>query len=157
MFFFDLELHVRLSQHCYGHVKPIFVHILLPINDISSSWIVKVGRMTTKYFMINLHEYYLAKLGFKLATPWSAVRHAYCYLLHYGARLKVTNKILLVSQDTVYFLPLTLKLPITTTAVCFVICCHFCKQCGPRSDCSSRSSLIWVHTVCLYAKIGLKS
>ena len=34
---------------------------------------------------------------------------------------------------------------------------HFCKQCGPRSDCSSRSSLIRVHTVCLYAKIGLKS
>ena len=32
----------------------------------------------------------------------------------------------------------------------------FAKQCGPRSDCSSRSSLIWVHTVCLYAKIGLK-
>ena len=30
---------------------------------------------------------------------------------------------------------------------------HFCKQCGPRSDCSSRSSLIWVHTVCLYAKV----
>ena len=27
-----------------------------------------------------------------------------------------------------------------------------CKQCGPRSDCSFRSSLIWVHTVCLYAK-----
>ena len=29
---------------------------------------------------------------------------------------------------------------------------HCCKQCGPRSDCSFRSSLIWVHTVCLYAK-----
>ena len=34
---------------------------------------------------------------------------------------------------------------------------HFCKQCGPRSDCSFRSSLIRVHTVCLYAKICLKS
>ena len=45
---------------------------------------------------------------------------------------------------------------------------HTGKQCGPRSDCSCRSSLIWVHTVCrssliwvhtvcLYAKIGLKS
>ena len=34
---------------------------------------------------------------------------------------------------------------------------YFCKQCGPRSDCSFRSSLIWVHTVCWYAKIGLKS
>ena len=26
------------------------------------------------------------------------------------------------------------------------------KQCGPRSDCSSWSSLIWVHTVCLSAQ-----
>ena len=29
-------------------------------------------------------------------------------------------------------------------------------NCGPRSDCSYRGSLTWVHTVCLYAKIGLK-
>ena len=29
---------------------------------------------------------------------------------------------------------------------------HFCKQCGPRLDCFIR-----VHTVSLYAKIGLKS
>ena len=56
---------------------------------------------------------------------------------------------------------LTLKLPITTIVVCYVVACdfksHFCKQCGPRSDCSCRSSLIKVHTVCLYANIGLKS
>ena len=25
---------------------------------------------------------------------------------------------------------------------------HTGKECGPRSDCSSRSSLIWVHTIC---------
>ena len=41
----------------------------------------------------------------------------------------------------------------------YVVCCiflrtfqtyflHIGKQCGPRSDCSLRSSLIWVHTVC---------
>ena len=24
------------------------------------------------------------------------------------------------------------------------------KQCGPRSDCSYRSSLFWVHAVCFY-------
>ena len=29
---------------------------------------------------------------------------------------------------------------------------HFCKQSGPRSDCSFRSSLIRVHIVCRYAK-----
>ena len=29
------------------------------------------------------------------------------------------------------------------------------KQCGPRSDCSFKSSLIRVYTVCLYAEISL--
>ena len=28
------------------------------------------------------------------------------------------------------------------------------KQCGFRSDCSSRSSLIWIRIVCLYAEIS---
>ena len=28
------------------------------------------------------------------------------------------------------------------------------KQCGPRSDCSSMSSLIWDHSVCRYAEIS---
>ena len=56
---------------------------------------------------------------------------------------------------------LTLKLPSQQLSSALSSACdfksHFCKQCGPRSDCFSRSSLIWVHTVCLYAKIGLKS
>ena len=29
------------------------------------------------------------------------------------------------------------------------------KPCGPRSDCSCRSSLIWVYTVCLYASVKI--
>ena len=59
------------------------------------------------------------------------------------------------------YVPLTLKLPIKTIASALSSACdfksHFCKQCGPRSDSFSRSSLIRVHTVCMYAKIGLKS
>ena len=52
---------------------------------------------------------------------------------------------------------LTLKAPITTIIVSALSSAsyfksHCCKQCGPRSDCSSRRSLIWVHTVCLFAK-----
>ena len=53
-------------------------------------------------------------------------------------------------------LALTLKAPITTIVSALSSACdfksHFCKQCGPRSDCSFRNSLIWVHTVCRYAK-----
>ena len=51
--------------------------------------------------------------------------------------------------------PLTLNAPISTKVVCFsrlLICLRslYGKQCGPRSDCSYRSSLFWVHTVCFY-------
>ena len=57
-------------------------------------------------------------------------------------------------QISLHESPLTLKAPITTIVVCVAdyFKSHCCKQCGSRSDCSFRSSLIWVHTVCLYAK-----
>ena len=29
----------------------------------------------------------------------------------------------------------------------------YCKQYGPRSDCSLRSTLIWIHSVCFHNKI----
>ena len=50
---------------------------------------------------------------------------------------------------------LTLNAPIATKVVCFshLLKCErrlYGKQCGPRSDCSYRSSLFWVHTVCFY-------
>ena len=54
---------------------------------------------------------------------------------------------------------LTLKLPIITIVICFVICLWFLKVIFANSvdpDQTTRS-LIRVHTVCLYAKIGLKS
>ena len=52
-------------------------------------------------------------------------------------------------------LTLTLKAPIASKVVCFsrlLKCLRslYNKQCGPRSDCSYRSSLIWVHPVCFY-------
>ena len=50
---------------------------------------------------------------------------------------------------------LTLKVPIATKVVCFsrlLKCLRslYGKQCGPRSDCSYRSSLFWVHAVRFY-------
>ena len=50
---------------------------------------------------------------------------------------------------------LTLNAPIATKIVCFsrlLKCLRslYGKQCGPRSDCSYRSSLFWVHAVCFY-------
>ena len=50
---------------------------------------------------------------------------------------------------------LTRKAPIATKVVCFsrlLKCLRslYYKQCGPRSDCSYRSSLFRVHAVCFY-------
>ena len=50
---------------------------------------------------------------------------------------------------------LTLNASIATKVVCFsrLLKCFrslYGKQCGPRSDCSYRSSLFWVHAVCFY-------
>ena len=50
---------------------------------------------------------------------------------------------------------LTLNAPIATKVVCFsrlLKCLRslYGKQCGSRSDCSYRSSLYWINTVCFY-------
>ena len=50
---------------------------------------------------------------------------------------------------------LTLNAPIATKVVCFsrlLKCLRsiYDKQCGPRSDCSVKSSLFWVHAVGFY-------
>ena len=50
---------------------------------------------------------------------------------------------------------LTLIAPITTKVICFsrlpkCLRSLFGNQCGPRSDCSYRSSLFWNHAVCFY-------
>ena len=52
---------------------------------------------------------------------------------------------------------LTLNAPIAAKVVCFsrlLKCLRslYGKQCGPRSNCSYRSSLFWVHAVCLYTE-----
>ena len=51
---------------------------------------------------------------------------------------------------------LTLNAPIAMKVICFsrlLKCLRslYGKQCGPRSDCSYRSRLFWVHTVCFYS------
>ena len=54
----------------------------------------------------------------------------------------------------VYQFPLTLKLPITLIVICFVICLSFLQTVWTQIR---LLNLINVHTVCLHAKIALKS
>ena len=66
-------------------------------------------------------------------------------------------KLISTSRKWHYIHELTLNAPIATKVVCFshlLKCLRslYGKQCGPRSDCSYRSSLVWVHTVCFYTQ-----
>ena len=75
-----------------------------------------------------------------------------CHVIHLAT--DDSNKVF----QSYLVLKLALKEPITTKVVCFS-CLLKClrnlydKQCGPRSDCSHRSSLIWVHPVCFYVML----
>ena len=67
------------------------------------------------------------------------------------SKLKHLKQRYLKKRDNI----LTLNVPIATKVVCFsrlLECLRslYGKQCGPRSDCSYRSSLFWVHAVCFY-------
>ena len=88
----------------------------------------------------------LTKSQFKVLNGIASMRQCHwgpCNLMHYLVKRPKYRAIT----------PLTLNAPITSKVVCFS---HLLKclrslygiQCGPRSDCSYRSSLFWVHTVC---------
>ena len=82
-----------------------------------------------------------------------------CYTLMFSSACAVSGWSFLssnfASPSTLPISALTLNAPIATKVVCFsrlLKCLRslYGKQCGPRSDCSYRSSLIWVLTVCFY-------
>ena len=113
--------------------------------------------ITLKMIMTAAAENILISLVF--SSPSQRLRMSYCdYLPSMTSFLKPLCQF---SSNFMWRLLLTLKVPITTIVTALSSAgyfkSHFCKQCGPRSDCSLRSSLIWVHTICLYAKTGLKS
>ena len=61
----------------------------------------------------------------------------------------------LLSFAAVLIGALRVNAPIATKVVCFSRLLKYLRslygeQCGPRSDCSYRSSLFWVHAVCFY-------
>ena len=75
-----------------------------------------------------------------------------------GFKLFVMNsKILqqMTNLSTLVLKVLILNAPIATRVVCFFhllkcLSSLYGKQCGPRSDCSNRSSLFWALAVCFY-------
>ena len=76
-------------------------------------------------------------------------------ILAFGSRPDGESRLLCLS--VIYGKVLTLYAPISTNVVCFsrlLKCLRslYGKQCGPRSDCSYRSSLFSVHAICFYIK-----
>ena len=115
-------------------------------------WRNKKKKRNTNTFWLKKVPYLIApyKRGYQYNVFLISQRNIYC-----GCSLELPQWGASNEYHNIYFWGevrkiLTLKAPITTIVVCFVFC--FCKQCGPRSDCSFRSSLIRVHTVCRYTK-----
>ena len=82
-----------------------------------------------------------------MSTVWSQFRPNILLGLIWGQTVCKGNQMIQAGKE------LTLKAPITTKVVCFsrlLKCLRslYEKQCGPRSDCSYKSSLFWVHAVC---------
>ena len=80
---------------------------------------------------------------------------------YYHAELEFENRSQLIRNYIVFTMlvndclglnpaGLTLNTPITTSRLLKCLRSFYGKQCGSRSDCSYRSSLFWVHTVCFF-------
>ena len=90
-------------------------------------------------------------LAKKTSTHRSSLIWVHTVAIEVSKTFQQTRK----ADDFVAIGALALYAPITTEVVCFsrlLKCLRslYGKQCGPRSDCSYRSSLFWVHAVCFY-------
>ena len=77
------------------------------------------------------------------------------YLLNLSFLSLISSASLWVNRSAI--LKFKINASIATKVVCFsrlLKCLRslYGKQCGPRTDCSYRSSLFWVHTVCFYTE-----
>ena len=111
------------------------------------------------YHRVKIEEWSFTIVSFiqktkRSACHWSFVQSMYCFEILYLTVHAQAEK----HNDGILTLKLPRK-PASENVVCLRrllnilanfsnLFLHTGKQCGPRSDCSSRSSLIWVHTVC---------
>ena len=114
------------------------------------------------YFLINMYKYlciFLLKQYFINISQYNYMPHFFgCDFTTTGCEVILHGfQVISYSGPVTLMVPmvLTLNAPITTKVVCFsrlLKCLRslYGKQCGPRSDCSYRSSLFWVHVVCFY-------
>ena len=115
------------------HWLSSFKHLNLPISIKMANYLY-------------LHDSYITKFDF-MNDAFAKLVLAWLYRLTHEILILV-----LYEQKP----PLTLNVPIATKVVCFsrlLKCLRslYGKQCGPRTDCSYRSSLLCVHAVCFYA------
>ena len=85
---------------------------------------------------VRIHKFHFQMIGKKKKKKKNCqmIRSRYCHVPRKNRRFLSACS---------YNPQLTLKLPITTTVAALSSACdfksHSCKQCGPRSDCSSRN------------------
>ena len=90
-----------------------------------------------------------------MTSKWHHGDVSWCHVTLCCVWCYAPTKVLILYIRTYYLNFLTINAPIATKVVCFsglLKCLRslYGKQCGPRTDCSYRSSLFWVHAVCFY-------
>ena len=100
------------------------------------------------FILLSSQKVYKSCLSFVLQNLLIPCLSSNCML---SSNAQQWCKVLCKSLTTNTFL--TLNAPIATKVVCFshlpeCLRSLYGKQCGPRSDCSYRSSLFWIHAVC---------
>ena len=123
----------------------IFVLLLKKIG-----FAIHASCLITNYFAWNIKAYFLGKIRKKKLVNLSSSE--------FSQRMLQFRH-----QNNLVYVSLTLKMQNTTIASALASAGYFkshcCKQCGPRSDCSSRSTLLWSGST-LFAymqKVCLKS
>ena len=150
--------------------RPIKFRVLLMCVSsilISNSW----GTFCLFVCLNHITHFVIIGVHIIMSTPIICI---ICATLYFSSTLSVP--LYIIALDMLDWLPvyqclsltevgwqwwcfyLSIQAPITTKFVCFS-CLLKCfksllvKHCGPRSDCSHRSSLTWLLTVCLYTVI----
>ena len=103
-----------------------------------------------RHFLSDFKQYGMCdQQSLRSACAYAQSDQSLCLSLEYSMIVK------LLTEQHLEFLSLTLNAPMATKVVCFshlLKCLRslYGKQCGPRPDCSYRSSLFWVHPVCFH-------
>ena len=147
------------KNYCVQSISPILFDVGIP----NLGWWFLLGWRSGAYHFESFWPWHWPLASFLVFSCYiTAIFPQMCLILDqflwgHSSRVCDISCFALMCEDSLSspVLELTLNAPIATKVICFshlLKCLRslYCKQCGPRSDCSYWSSLFWVHAVCFY-------